>query len=219
MVTGSPWDPWTPIWRALLHLVGNPTNYTLWVYGELSMTTTCLILSTPILCLSVAGTVLVTSVHYWLSAAAYMWLDLTGTPAFLTKYKIQPGKNAPLPPGRLFAVIRTVLLNQLAGAFLGCRDYLLSAAPPEAQTSRQTFLNYIWFVLPRHPCWYDELGPLQQTVGGGAAGGPGGGVARPANCPDPHPSLHSLPRCLVLLRPPPPAPPSHIQTHSQGQYQ
>ena len=36
VVTGSPWDPWTPLWRALLHLAGNPTNYTLWVYGKLS---------------------------------------------------------------------------------------------------------------------------------------------------------------------------------------
>ena len=87
------------------------------------MPTTCLILSTPILCLSVTGTVVVTSVHYWLSAAGYMWLDLTGTPAFLTKYKIQPGKNTPLPPGRLLAVVRTVLLNQLAGVqtSLGCK--------------------------------------------------------------------------------------------------
>ena len=114
-----------------------------------------------------AGTVVVTSVHYWLSAAGYMWLDLTGTPAFLTKYKIQPGKNTPLPPGRLLAVVRTVLLNQLAGAFsivqdqfwVGVEDYL-SAVPSTSQTARHTFPHYKGFVLPRYPCWYDELGPL-----------------------------------------------------------
>jgi len=141
VVTGSPWDPWTPLWRALLHLAGNPTNYTLWVYG----------------------TVLVTSVHYWLSAAAYMWLDLTGTPAFLTKYKIQPGKNAPLPPGRLFAVIRTVLLNQLAGIPAGMMSWdLYSRRSGAGQGAGQgaelpdllTALSHILVCILCHDVWF-----------------------------------------------------------------
>merc|ERR1719430_405028 len=46
VLIGSPWDPWSGLWTWFLDLVGED-KYTLWVYG----------------------TVVVTTIHYWLSAA------------------------------------------------------------------------------------------------------------------------------------------------------
>ena len=37
----------------------------------------------------VYGTLLVTTLHFWLSAAGYMLLDLTGRPHFLTKLVVE----------------------------------------------------------------------------------------------------------------------------------
>lgn len=73
VLTSDPWDPWSGLWNMFLDVVGEDKYY-LWVYG----------------------TVIVTSIHYWLSSIPYTIMDLYGTPAFLMKYKIQPEKNVPL---------------------------------------------------------------------------------------------------------------------------
>lgn len=39
-------------------------------------------------------------------------MDVTNRPAFLRKYKTQPGTNEPVDKKRLFQVIRQVLINQ-----------------------------------------------------------------------------------------------------------
>jgi hypothetical protein len=43
----------------------------------------------------VIGTFTVTTVFYWVSAFTFMLIDYSQKPAFLMKYKIQPGKNVP----------------------------------------------------------------------------------------------------------------------------
>jgi len=45
------------------------------------------------------------------------YLDMQPTPTFLSKYKIQPGKNEPLPWDRFLEGVRVVLFNQLCVAF------------------------------------------------------------------------------------------------------
>ena len=47
------------------------------------------------LTISLSGTFLVTTSFYWASALIFMLIDYTQKPAFLMKYKIQPGKNIP----------------------------------------------------------------------------------------------------------------------------
>lgn len=96
MSTGTPWDPWTKPWNMFLDVVGDD-RYNLWVYG----TTIQIIVS------------------YWIFAAGYMFLDITGQPAFLMKYKIQQDKNTPLSYDKLWTVICHVLTNQVVVGILG----------------------------------------------------------------------------------------------------
>lgn len=58
------------------------------------------------------GTSIVTITWYWFFGGFYVFLDVTNQPAFLRKYKTQPGTNEPVDKKRLFQVIRQVLINQ-----------------------------------------------------------------------------------------------------------
>lgn len=49
---------------------------------------------------------------YWLGGAIYTYLDLTGKPKFLRKYKTQPGMNEPLEYPNVKKVVQQVLTNQ-----------------------------------------------------------------------------------------------------------
>ena len=51
-----------------------------------------------------AGTTFITTAVYWLTALVFMIMDYTQMPSFLMKYKIQPGKNAPPPTGKVIKV-------------------------------------------------------------------------------------------------------------------
>ncbi|XP_002734028.1 fatty acid hydroxylase domain-containing protein 2-like [Saccoglossus kowalevskii] len=62
--------------------------------------------------LAVIGTVVVTTIPYWLFASMFLFIDYTGKPAFLLKYKTQPEKNAPVDPVRFRNAILTVIFNQ-----------------------------------------------------------------------------------------------------------
>lgn len=57
----------------------------------------------------VIGTNIFTMLVYWLVGGIYMFMDLTNRPAFLRKYKIQPGTNEPVETTRLLKV--SVYLN------------------------------------------------------------------------------------------------------------
>ena len=111
----------------LLDILGDD-QYFLYVYGwsQTVLTETKYLL----LC---SGTTIVTTVFFWIAASGYMFVDLTGRPAFIFKwvtidyatvggavslqcscrYKIQPEKNAPLEMKKLMKVVRHVLVNQV----------------------------------------------------------------------------------------------------------
>ena len=80
VLTGSPWDPWTKPWNMLLDLLGDD-QYFLYVYGRSHVVLTetkCLLLC--------SGTTIVTTVFFWVAASGYMFVDLTGRPAFIFKW-------------------------------------------------------------------------------------------------------------------------------------
>lgn len=52
----------------------------------------------------VIGTNIFTMMVYWLVGGIYTFMDLTNRPAFLRKYKIQPGTNEPVERARLLKV-------------------------------------------------------------------------------------------------------------------
>lgn len=63
---------------------------------------------------------------YWFVGFFYCLIDLTGKPAFLMKYKTQPGKNEPIEMGKLMKVVKDVLFNQLFVTFpISVAGYLL----------------------------------------------------------------------------------------------
>jgi len=90
IVRGTPWDPWTAPWQAFLDIVGQD-KYNLFVYG----------------------TIIVSTIFFWLLAAVYTFMDFTGKPVFLTKYKIQPDKNVPPDSAKFWKAVKHVLVNQI----------------------------------------------------------------------------------------------------------
>ena len=62
--------------------------------------------------LSVWGTFFITNVFYFSVGGVYSYLDLTNTPTFLRKYKIQPGENEPVEPAKFWSMFRQVVFNQ-----------------------------------------------------------------------------------------------------------
>jgi methylsterol monooxygenase len=126
LATGSPWDPWTGPWRAFLHMVGGD-KYRLFVFGTYG----------------------VTSLFWWLFAGIYTFVDYTGTPAFLIKYKIQQDKNFPVPAAHIWKAAKRALFNQLLLIPFAAASYWLwearSAGGPELDTlpSLATTLKHI----------------------------------------------------------------------------
>lgn len=80
---------WQSSWDNLLDLTSDDPRF-LWIWG----------------------TSFVTIAWYWLFGGFYVFMDVTNKPAFLRKYKTQPGTNEPVDKKRLFQVIRQVLINQ-----------------------------------------------------------------------------------------------------------
>ncbi|XP_070541349.1 fatty acid hydroxylase domain-containing protein 2-like isoform X2 [Ptychodera flava] len=50
---------------------------------------------------------------YWITNLALLYVDITGKPKFLSRYKVQKDKNAPLDPKLLPKVFRTVFMNMM----------------------------------------------------------------------------------------------------------
>nr|KAG5706217.1 hypothetical protein BaRGS_019544 [Batillaria attramentaria] len=50
---------------------------------------------------------------FWCTNVFFMLLDVTGRPAVLQRYKVQPGKNSPLPVQQLKRVVLVGLRNQI----------------------------------------------------------------------------------------------------------
>jgi methylsterol monooxygenase len=67
--------------------------------------------------LFIAGSVVLHLIVFWGYSLALAYLDLQPGPTFISKYKIQPGKNEPLDMDRFREGVRVVLFNQLCVAF------------------------------------------------------------------------------------------------------
>ncbi|MEE6478308.1 hypothetical protein FKM82_011812 [Ascaphus truei] len=59
------------------------------------------------------GTMMIPSLSFWVYNAVLMLIDLTGKPNFITRYRIQLGKNNPVDNVKLRQAALTVLFNQL----------------------------------------------------------------------------------------------------------
>jgi len=61
----------------------------------------------------VAGSALVLSSVFWVTNAFFMFLDLTGKPSFLIKYKIDQHKNVPVNKKKFAKCLKVVVRNEL----------------------------------------------------------------------------------------------------------
>ncbi|PVD34707.1 hypothetical protein C0Q70_05984 [Pomacea canaliculata] len=126
--------------------------------------------------LGVFGTTVFSLLVFWLSNAFLMFLDVTGKPAVLLRYKIQPNKNMPLSKDQLWQAVRQVLINQtLVGIpFTVCVYRLLmwrgcSVLPQDLPTFHWAVMELIIFTLVEevffyyshrlmhHPCLYKHV--------------------------------------------------------------
>ena len=62
--------------------------------------------------IEVYGTYMVTNLVWWTIGGIYTYFDMTNTPSFLRKYKIQPGTNEPVDPKKFRKLLYTVFINQ-----------------------------------------------------------------------------------------------------------
>jgi len=67
--------------------------------------------------MTIAGSLSLTIVVYWVVGGIYTILDITNRPAALRRYKIQPGTNEPVDRKELCKVIAQVLFNQIVVGF------------------------------------------------------------------------------------------------------
>ncbi|KAK7481954.1 hypothetical protein BaRGS_00026757 [Batillaria attramentaria] len=63
--------------------------------------------------LCVVGTSVMTAIVFWVPNLLLMILDVTGRPAALLKYKVQPGKNSPVSTTDLMKAVRVALFNEV----------------------------------------------------------------------------------------------------------
>uniref|UniRef100_A0A0A1WT88 Uncharacterized protein C5orf4 homolog n=1 Tax=Zeugodacus cucurbitae TaxID=28588 RepID=A0A0A1WT88_ZEUCU len=61
----------------------------------------------------VFGSTIFSMIVYWFVGGIYIFMDMTNRPAFLRKYKIQPGTNEPVETERLMKVMWRVISNQV----------------------------------------------------------------------------------------------------------
>lgn len=110
--------------------------------------------------ISVIGTTIITSAVYWGVGIVYTIMDVTGQPAALMKYKIQPGKNEPPEKKRLMQVVFQVIFNQtvvalpvtvMAFALLRRRGYSYG---PELPTFQWVLLELVVCVLAEEVGFY-----------------------------------------------------------------
>lgn len=106
------------------------------------------------------GTALISSLVYWIFGGLYLYMDLTGRPQFMRKFKIQTGANEPLDRTKLKSVLKVVLFNQfIVGAVVlitfmklmkwrGCQD--IAVLPP----LYRTVLEFLFCMLTYDTLFY-----------------------------------------------------------------
>ena len=61
--------------------------------------------------MEVWGSLIVANTVFWTVGSIYSYFDVTSTPKFLRKYKIQPGTNEPVDPKKFKNLVKTVFIN------------------------------------------------------------------------------------------------------------
>ncbi|XP_076467485.1 fatty acid hydroxylase domain-containing protein 2-like [Babylonia areolata] len=109
----------------------------------------------------VVGTSVFGLLVFWLSNAFLLVLDITGRPAALLRYKVQPDKNVPVSKGRLRDAVQLVLFNQIVVGvpfavlahwvfqWRGC-----SVLPEELPTFPRAVMEVTFSVLMEELCFY-----------------------------------------------------------------
>ena len=57
---------------------------------------------------------------YWSTALAFLLMDFTQRPAFLMKYKIQPGKNTPPNTAKVIKVSKNAKMREITRLKMTC---------------------------------------------------------------------------------------------------
>nr|XP_045613309.1 fatty acid hydroxylase domain-containing protein 2-like isoform X2 [Procambarus clarkii] len=98
--------------------------------------------------LLVYGTTIVSYIVYWTVGSIYTLVDLTNKPAFLKRYKIQPGTNEPIELKKLVKCIVWVNINQTIVSILFSMlcYYLMSLRGFDQSTQLPTF-HWVLFEL------------------------------------------------------------------------
>ncbi|XP_025087115.1 fatty acid hydroxylase domain-containing protein 2-like [Pomacea canaliculata] len=128
---------------------------------------------------SVVGTVVFTSAVFWLINIFFIVLDVTGKPAVLLRYKVQPDKNRPVSSDSLLRAIRVALFNQtvVGGPFVLCLYKALvwrgcGFEPSSLPSYQRALMEMVVFVaveeigfyyfhrLLHHPALYKEIHKL-----------------------------------------------------------
>jgi sterol desaturase/sphingolipid hydroxylase (fatty acid hydroxylase superfamily) len=91
---GASGDFWQSQWEKIIHLFGGDEFY-----------------------LTFLGSFLVPFLVYWCVGGFYCFVDLTGRPKFLLRYKIQDNTQYPIPIPKLWKVVKQVLINQILVGF------------------------------------------------------------------------------------------------------
>lgn len=120
---GASGDLWQSLWDRLLDITGDDP-FRLWIFGTLIYTMTL----------------------YWTIGSIYTLFDVTNQPAFLRRYKVQPGTNEPVDGDRLRRVIHQVLFNQIFTGLPMLIGLYHVIAPQTPQMIRQlpTFTTVLW---------------------------------------------------------------------------
>lgn len=120
---GASGDLWQSLWDRLLDITGDEP-LRLWTIG----------------------TLVYTMILYWTIGSLYTMLDVTNRPAFMRRFKVQPGTNEPVDKDRLRRVIRQVIFNQIFTGLpmLYVLYHTLSPQTPELIRKLPTFTTVLW---------------------------------------------------------------------------
>lgn len=120
---GASGDLWQSLWDRVLDVTGDDP-FRLWIFG----------------------TLIYTMALYWTIGSIYTLLDVTNRPAFMRRFKVQPGTNEPVDNDRLRRVIQQVLFNQVFTGLpmlLGLY-HLITPQTPELIRKLPTFTTVLW---------------------------------------------------------------------------
>ncbi|XP_015103933.1 fatty acid hydroxylase domain-containing protein 2 isoform X1 [Vicugna pacos] len=96
--------------------------------------------------LYILGAIQVPFLVYWSFSGLFLVVDTTGKPNFISRYRIQVGKNEPVDPEKLHRAVRTVLFNQFVIS-LPITAFLYPILKLRGDPCRRELPTFHWFLL------------------------------------------------------------------------